>query len=441
MSNSNTAILVDNISKRYRIGLKDDMHDSLLRTAFDFIKSPLQNYRKYRSLYVFDDEDSDSNSSSSSVIWPLRGVSFEVKCGEVIGIIGRNGAGKSTLLKILSKVTDPTGGRAEIRGRVSSLLEVGTGFHPDLTGRENIYLNGTILGMRKTEIDRKFDQIVDFSEVEKFIDTPVKRYSSGMRVRLAFSVAAHLDPEILLIDEVLAVGDAKFQQKCLNKMEDVGQEGRTVFFVSHNMLAVSRLCERVILLDEGRVQIDDESHKVISRYLCPEGGSSAEKVWSDPAKAPGDKIARLLAVRVKTADGIVKTDMDIRKDILLELEFEVLESGNILLPGLQFFNDNGLELFATDDLGPEWRRKQRPIGRYVSTVVIPGNYLAEGTHFVHVSLTTVDPYAKQFFEPNIVSFNVVDSFEGDAARGDWPYKFGGVVRPFLKWSTQYHSRI
>ncbi|RJP78005.1 MAG: ABC transporter ATP-binding protein [Desulfobacteraceae bacterium] len=417
------------------------MHDSLLRTTIDFIKSPLKNYRKYRSLYVFGKDECDSENGSSSIIWPLKGVTFQVRRGEVIGIIGRNGAGKSTLLKILSRVTDPTGGRAEIHGRVSSLLEVGTGFHPELTGRENVYLNGTILGMRKVEIDRKFDEIVDFSEIEKFIDTPVKRYSSGMKVRLAFSVAAHLEPEILLIDEVLAVGDARFQQKCLNKMEDVGHEGRTVFFVSHNMLAVSRLCERVILIEDGRVQVDDAAHKVISYYLCPEGGSSAEKTWSDPAKAPGNTIARLHAVRVKTADGIIKTDMDIRKDILVEQEFEVLESGHILLPSFQFFNDNGLELFATDDLDPAWRRKPRPAGRYVSTAVIPGNYLAEGTHFVFASLTTVDPYVKQFFQPNVVSFKVVDSFEGDAARGDWPFKFGGVVRPYLKWSTRYQPGV
>jgi lipopolysaccharide transport system ATP-binding protein len=224
-------------------------------------------------------------------------------------------------------------------------------------------------------------------------------------------------------------------------MESVGQEGRTVFFVSHNMLAVSRLCARVILLEDGLVKMDDHSHKVISSYLCPEGGSGAEKTWSDPAKAPGNTIARLRAVRVKTADGIVKTDMDIRKDILLEQEFEVLKSGHILLPSFQFFNDNGLELFATDDLDPEWRRKPRPAGRYVSTALIPGNYLAEGTHFVYASLTTVDPYVKQFFEPNVVSFNVVDSFEGDAARGDWPFKFGGVVRPYLKWSTKYQSGV
>ncbi|MCA9422956.1 MAG: ABC transporter ATP-binding protein, partial [Nitrospira sp.] len=249
------AIKVENISKCYRIGLKENMHDSLGASILHFLKNPLHNYRKYRSLYQFDDLRPDQGDNRPDVIWALRDVSFELKKGEVVGIIGINGAGKSTLLKILSKITVPTSGSVTIRGRISSLLEVGTGFHPELTGRENVYLNGTILGMRKKEIERKFDEIVDFSGVEKFIDTPVKRYSSGMKVRLAFAVAAHLEPEILVIDEVLAVGDARFQKKCLDKMKDVGQQGRTVLFVSHILPAVTRLCRRTILLNGGRVQV------------------------------------------------------------------------------------------------------------------------------------------------------------------------------------------
>jgi lipopolysaccharide transport system ATP-binding protein len=235
MSSNNIVIKVENMSKRYRIGLKEKTHDSIGSAIFDFMKSPLNNYRKYRSLYKFDDISQnhrpDSNSNSSDIIWALKDVSFEVEHGEVLGIIGTNGAGKSTLLKILSRITDPTNGSAKIKGRVASLIEVGTGFHQELSGRENVYLNGTVLGMKKKEVDQKFDQIVDFSGIEKFIDTPVKRYSSGMTVRLAFAVAAHLEPEILIIDEVLAVGDAAFQKKCLNKMRDVSQAGRTVLFV------------------------------------------------------------------------------------------------------------------------------------------------------------------------------------------------------------------
>lgn len=271
MSLNDIAIKVENISKRYRIGLKEELHDSLGSAIFDFIKSPFKNYKKYRSLYRFHDFDNNSVSNSSpnspDIIWALSDVSFEVKQGEVLGIIGRNGAGKSTLLKILSKITDPTCGWAEIHGKVSSLLEVGTGFHHELTGRENAYLNGTILGMTKKEIDRKFDEIVEFSGVGKFIDTPVKRYSSGMMVRLAFSVAAHLDPEILIVDEVLAVGDAAFQKKCLGKMENVAKTGRTVLFVSHNMAAIQSLCLKAILIDQGKLLFEGTPEQTTEKYF------------------------------------------------------------------------------------------------------------------------------------------------------------------------------
>ena len=240
MSESNLAVKAEGLSKIYRLGVKVKARESLAGAMFGFLRSPMKNYRKYRSLYRFDDVlNQEGGSTPDNIIWALRDVSFEVRRGEVLGIIGRNGAGKSTLLKILTRIMPPTRGRAEIRGRVSSLLEVGTGFHRELTGRENVYLNGTILGMTKAEVDRKFDEIVAFSGVERFLDTPVKRYSSGMSVRLAFAVAAHLEPEILIVDEVLAVGDAEFQKKCINKMQDVSRHGRTVLFVSHNMPAVS----------------------------------------------------------------------------------------------------------------------------------------------------------------------------------------------------------
>lgn len=259
---SRPVISVENLSKAYRIGLKEEIPDTLAGAFTGFLKSPFRNLRQLSRLDTFrhqaDDED---------IFWALKDVSFEVQEGEVLGVIGRNGAGKSTLLKILSRITEPTSGRAVIRGRVSSLLEVGTGFHPELSGRENVYLNGTILGMTKAEIDRKFDEIVDFSGVEKFLDTPIKRYSSGMKVRLAFAVAAHLEPEILIIDEVLAVGDAEFQKKCLGKMQDVASHGRTVLFVSHNMAAVEGLCDKGILLHRGKMEIDGAAHTVVSSYL------------------------------------------------------------------------------------------------------------------------------------------------------------------------------
>jgi lipopolysaccharide transport system ATP-binding protein len=257
------AITVDSLGKAYRIGLKEEVPDTLVGAATGWLKAPLRNLRNLRRLNTFTANHDDQ----PDLIWALRDVSFEVPEGEVLGVIGRNGAGKSTLLKILSRITEPTRGRAVIHGRVSSLLEVGTGFHQELSGRENIYMNGTILGMRKREIDRKLEQIIDFSGVEKFLDTPIKRYSSGMKVRLAFAVAAHLEPEILIIDEVLAVGDAEFQKKCLGKMHDVATGGRTVLFVSHNLAAVQSLCTRAIFLEQGTLTLDADVDTVISYYL------------------------------------------------------------------------------------------------------------------------------------------------------------------------------
>jgi lipopolysaccharide transport system ATP-binding protein len=254
-------ITVENLSKAYRIGLKDEVPDSLVGALQGLVSAPLRNWRRLRRLDTFR-----QNGDTEDTIWALKDVSFEVQEGEVLGIIGRNGAGKSTLLKILSRITEPTTGRAILRGRVSSLLEVGTGFHPELTGRENIYMNGTILGMTKREIDRKFDEIVDFSGVEKFLDTPIKRYSSGMKVRLAFSVAAHLEPEILIIDEVLAVGDAEFQKKCLGKMQLVAETGRTVLFVSHNMAAVEALCHRGMHIEQGKILTSGPIGDVVADY-------------------------------------------------------------------------------------------------------------------------------------------------------------------------------
>lgn len=256
------AITVANLSKRYRIGVKEERQDTAFGAIGAWLKSPVTNYKQLRKLSKFDDE----GSISEDVIWALRGVSFDVRQGEVVGIVGRNGAGKTTLLKIIARITEPTSGRIVYRGRVSSLLEVGTGFHPELTGRENVYLNGTILGMSKGEIDRKFQEIVDFSGVEKFIDTPVKRFSSGMQVRLAFAVAAHLEPEILLVDEVLAVGDAAFQRKCLGKLDDVATEGRTVLFVSHNVGQMRRLCRRGIWLSYGACMYDGGIDDAIAAY-------------------------------------------------------------------------------------------------------------------------------------------------------------------------------
>ena len=304
---SDTAIKVENLSKRYRIGLEEEIPDTFVSAATSFLASPLRNFRRLRALSRFDENDQRSNvqtfkRSNEDIIWALRDISFEVERGEVVGVIGRNGAGKSTLLKILSRITHPTSGRVELNGRVSSLLEVGTGFHQELTGRENIYLNGTILGMTKAEVDRKFDEIVDFSGVEKFIDTPVKRYSSGMRVRLAFSVAAYLEPEILLIDEVLAVGDVNFQKKCLGKMQDVATKGRTVLFVSHNMAAIQQLCSSAMWIETGKLGYRGDVDTCISRYLHTDSDIGVNSILSHADYRSSDVVLSQVTVNESTKD-------------------------------------------------------------------------------------------------------------------------------------------
>jgi lipopolysaccharide transport system ATP-binding protein len=423
------AIRVEALAKRYRIGERHARYKSLRDVLTQAATRPFRALRALGGRPPGGDE--------SQTIWALRNVSFRVGHGEVVGIIGRNGAGKSTLLKILSRITEPTSGVAEIRGRVGSLLEVGTGFHNELTGGENIYLNGAILGMRRREIERKFDEIVAFAGVERFVDTPVKHYSSGMYLRLAFSVAAHLDPEILLVDEVLAVGDAAFQRRCLEKMEDVGRHGRTVLFVSHNMPAITRLCSRTIMLDAGGVAADGPSHHVVGKYLSSDIGTTAEREWRDPAAAPSSKAARLRAVRVRTHDGAVRDSIDIRKPVGIEMEFDVLEEGWSLWASFDFFNDEGLLLFGSIETDPTWRAKPRPIGRYSTTAWVPGNLFTEGAVIVNVELLTTHPHTRHFRERQAVAFQVVDSMDGDSARGDWGGEWSGAVRPLLSWATRY----
>jgi lipopolysaccharide transport system ATP-binding protein len=425
------AIRVENLSKRYYIGEAQERHDTLRDVLADAFRAPLRRAGELLRGQATGAADLDET------IWALKDVTFDVKRGEVVGIIGRNGAGKSTLLKIFSRITEPTAGYADIHGRVGSLLEVGTGFHKELTGRENVYLNGAILGMRRSEIERKFDEIVAFAEVERFIDTPVKHYSSGMYLRLAFAVAAHLEPEILLVDEVLAVGDVRFQTKCLNKMQDVEQEGRTILFVSHSMPSITRLCERAILLEDGKIVQDGPSHQVVSTYLNAGLGMAAAREWPDPARAPGGEVARLRAVRVRTEEKQVTDVVDIRRPVGIEMEYEVLKPGYVLLPHYDVYNEQGVHIFKAMDHDPAWRRQPRPAGRYVSTAWIPGNFLAEGTVFVTAGLVTLNPVALQYYERDAVTFQVVDSFDGDSVRGDWSGRIGGVVRPLLEWDTQF----
>jgi lipopolysaccharide transport system ATP-binding protein len=428
---SDLAIRCEGLAKEYRIGERE--HYKALRDVItDAVATP---WRRFRS--ALRQSSNGKGNSEETKFWALKDVSFEVKRGEVVGVIGRNGAGKSTLLKILSRITEPTHGRADIWGRVASLLEVGTGFHPALTGRENIFLNGAILGMKKAETARKFDEIVAFAEVERFIDTPVKRYSSGMYLRLAFAVAAYLEPEILLVDEVLAVGDASFQKKCLNKMQNVSQRGRTVLFVSHNMASITRLCGRTILLDGGRVTCDGPSHAVVSMYLQAGLGTSAQRQWDNLEQAPGNDVVRLRAVRVRTESGEMKDTFDIRHPIGIEVEFDVLQPGRVLVPNLHFVNEEGVYLFGASDHDAQWQRRPRPVGRFASTAWIPGNFLSEGTLVVGAAISTMDPVTVHFFERDAVAIHITDSLDGDSARGDYAGPFPGVVRPLLKWTTRY----
>jgi lipopolysaccharide transport system ATP-binding protein len=378
---------------------------------------------------------SSGERAQRETIWALRDISFTAEQGEVIGIIGRNGAGKSTLLKVLSRITEPTEGVARLYGRAGALLEVGTGFHPELTGRENIFLNGAILGMGRAEIARKLDEIVAFAEVGQFIDTPVKRYSSGMYVRLAFGVAAHLETDILIVDEVLAVGDASFQRKCLAKIEDVGRHGRTVLFVSHNLSSVTRLCPRALLIEEGRVKRDGPSHEVVRFYLHSDLGTTAAREWPDPSRAPGDSITRLRAIRVRS-EGEIAPKIDIRNPVKIEMEWEVLQPGHVLVPNLHFHNEEGAIVFVSTDIDPAWRRRPRETGRYVSTVEVPGNFLSEGTLIVGAAVSTMDPVLIHFYEQDAVAFEVVDSLTGDTARGDYGGEYPGVVRPILQWTNE-----
>jgi lipopolysaccharide transport system ATP-binding protein len=362
-------------------------------------------------------------------LWALHDISLEVEQGEVLGIIGRNGAGKSTLLKILSRVTAPTSGRIRVKGRVASLLEVGTGFHPELTGRENIFLNGAILGMTKAEVARKFDEIVAFSEIEQFIDTPVKRYSSGMYVRLAFAVAAHLDPEILVVDEVLAVGDAAFQKKCLGKMGDVAGEGRTVLFVSHNMTSISTLCPRSLLLSQGRVELDGPSTDVIDQYF-----KSIAKMPSTARRA-GDDFAGFVSAQVVDGKGYPTKSVDINEPFTIEMTYEIKkETNGVVVPNYHFYTTSGICCFVIN--APNL--KQMLPGRYVARCEVPGNIMNEGSFIIDVAVTSYleDRYIVNFWERALLMITVRDPKTPDEFIYGGVHTYPGILRPRFKWQVQ-----
>jgi lipopolysaccharide transport system ATP-binding protein len=425
---SDVVIHCEGLSKCYRIGEREP-YRALRDTLTDSLYAPL---RHLRSLLGASSNTVQPNEDST--FWALRDVSFEIRRGEVLGIIGPNGAGKSTLLKILSRITKPTTGRARIRGRVGSLLEVGTGFHPELTGRENIYLNGAVLGMRKAEIERKFDEIVAFAEVERFIDTPVKRYSSGMYVRLAFAVAAHLEPEILLVDEVLAVGDAAFQKKCLGKMGAVAKEGRTILFVSHNMTAVQSLCGRAVWLDGGKVVQQGDAEIIVTEYLQTAAESCLEQVWPDRDTAPGNESVRVRSARVVGLDRAPVETIDTRTPFALEFAYWNLKAGARLNLSVSLYNQEGNCVFTTTTVNePHWHGKEFPAGLYRSICQVPGGLLNDGSYRAML-LVVQDLGRILYHHEDIVVFEVQDSTEG---RGKWYGKWTGVVRPELEWATEW----
>lgn len=418
-------VRVENLSKQYSLGTREAAYDTLREVIVQTLRQPLDRLRRR------------NGDRKSETIWALRNLNFEVSPGEVVGIIGRNGAGKSTLLKVLSRITEPTTGRAELYGRVASLLEVGTGFHPELTGRENIFLNGAILGMRKAEIQRKFDQIVDFAELERFLDTPVKRYSSGMYMRLAFAVASHLEPEILVVDEVLAVGDAAFQKKCLGKMGEVAKGGRTVLFVSHNMVAIQSLCERALWLSDGEIVENGPAARVVNSYLKSADNTAGvlEEVWPEVETAPGNEAVRLHRVRV-TAEDETSDCLTMQTPFSIQIEYWNLLPNAKLHVTLHLYTEQEIVAFTTgSSVDQQWRDRPLAPGLFRSTCYIPGELLNVGRHRF-VILFVKDRSSLAFKYESKVVFEIADVQERSGA---WFGKEPGVVQPALKWATSQLS--
>ena len=412
-------IRVENLSKRYRIGARLSPYTTLRERLVEAIESPLNRLR------------GAGGPARDATVWALKGVSFEVRPGEVVGIVGRNGSGKSTLLKAISLITEPTEGSVELYGRFGSLLEVGTGFHPELTGRENIYLNGAILGMSRAEIRRHFDEIVAFAEVDEFIDTPVKRYSSGMYLRLAFAVAAHLRAEILLIDEVLAVGDTAFQRKCLGKVQGVASEGRTVLFVSHNLGAVTQLCGRALWLNEGRLEADGNARDVVAGYFAKSyAGRHSGRRPPQPEAADGGPEVRLRAARLRQGGREAAGAVSFDREFTIEVEYEVKKAVADVSVVLRIVSESGTIVFTSSDADtPDgWKGTVRPEGRYVSACQVPGKLLKSGNFFVTVGARRQGDWIE--LHENLLTFEV--SAVGNPLH---PRRLG-IITPILHWEVR-----
>jgi lipopolysaccharide transport system ATP-binding protein len=430
---SRNAIEVSNLSKQYRLGVIGTgalSHD--INRWWHLVRGKEDPY------LTIGETNDRTKAGSSQYVWSLKDMNFNIKQGDAVGIIGRNGAGKSTLLKVLSRVTAPTTGSVKIKGKVASLLEVGTGFHPELSGRENVFLNGTILGMRKHEIKKYFDAIVDFAGVERYIDTPVKRYSSGMYVRLAFAVAAHLQSEILIVDEVLAVGDSEFQKKCLGKMGEVSKgEGRTVLFVSHNMAAVSNLCNTSILLNQGRVEDQGDTRYIIDKYITT-GNINQAEVSGDTLKVTRPcPDAEFVAVRIKSHVNGLTTSFGIDEEVLIEMDFRVTKNGAILYPSIHLLDNQGTCILATANypsasigLDPLYG-KPLETGVYRTTCVIPASFLNDLNYSISAFLVPKD-FREIGIAEQVITFGVTDTGE---MRKEYSGNWIGLIRPKLSWNT------
>lgn len=434
-----TAISVENLSKKYILRHEARQGYTSLR---DVLANGVRTVTRTVAGYASGRGRPDATAEEEE-FWALKEVNFEIKEGDRLGIIGRNGAGKSTLLKVLSRIVEPTSGCARVRGRLASLLEVGTGFHPELTGKENIFLNGSILGMSKQEIRSRFDEIVSFADVEKFLDTPVKRYSSGMYVRLAFAVAAHLDPDILVIDEVLAVGDGQFQKKCLGKMEEVTSKGRTIVFVSHNMGMISSLCDRAVLLDAGRIARVGKTSDVILEYYGSAGSTPAEVDYTKAGKPTGDDYAVLLGGYVRDADGHRVAEFDLRKSIIVGMRFRILQLRpfqNVYpYPSVHVYASDGTNVLYSSPLNSQLHAFAP--GDYVAECEIPANLLNSGTYFSGLGFSDNQRgVSTHFFDPNALSFHVVEKLDDPSVLCELRNGYGGlipgVVRPRLDWSVR-----
>ena len=423
-----TAIEFNNISKIYRLGMVGTG-----TLAHDLKRWWTMNVRGKEDPYLTIGETNDrSTKGESEYVWALKDIDFKVEQGDVVGIIGKNGAGKSTLLKILSKVTAPTTGTIRARGRIGSLLEVGTGFHPEMTGRENIYMNGAILGMSKQEITRKLDEIVDFSGCERYIDTPVKRYSSGMMVRLGFAVAAHLDPEILVVDEVLAVGDAEFQKKAIGKMQDVSKgEGRTVLFVSHNMASVRQLCQSGILLENGKIKFVGSAVDTINQYLASSGEQETDKHFVGD-NAPGTRDIKLRKIYFIDGDGNKIDYGIISQRIGICVEYEVKRTVETFTHGANIFDAAGNHIFTTHDNNPMQSDNIEP-GLYRTCLWIPANLMQNGSYFVTFAFMRYNPFEILFHSDMLIRLIMMDDIDAATRNALYKHNLPGLIRPIIEW--------